>query len=179
MRHRHRPVFTRGLPTPRDHRNLVGPTLRHKETTMTPDTSRWRSSEAYDYLDSLDSPDLAWEWLRRNPEYQKDYARADSSTAKRELHSKWGLHFFRPAVVECWRGPRVLVRRGGHERRVAHRDAHRSADGRQSLFRVARASRSLGRSRRPLPARDRRPNHSPGPACWGNEWHATRSTRAA
>lgn len=38
---------------------------------MKPDTSRWRSSSSYDYLDKLDAPDLAWEWLRRNTKYQQ------------------------------------------------------------------------------------------------------------
>ncbi|TIX04373.1 MAG: hypothetical protein E5V57_15080, partial [Mesorhizobium sp.] len=110
---------------------------------MTPDTSRWRSSPTYDYLDNLDSPDLAWEWLRRNLGYQKDYARADSPSLRAELHKRWGLQFFRPAVAECWRGFCVLVRRGGHERCAAHAVAHHAADGRQSLFGTARSSRAL------------------------------------
>jgi hypothetical protein len=71
---------------------------------MTPDISRWRSSEIYENLDTLDAPDLAWEWLRRNTDYQKDYARADSPSLRRELRRKWGLQFFRFAVAECWRG---------------------------------------------------------------------------
>lgn len=87
---------------------------------MTPDTSRWRSSETYDYLDSLDAPDLAWEWLRRNPEYQQDYTRADSPPLRHELHRKWGLQFFRLAVVECWRAHGVVVCRGGYQRRPAY-----------------------------------------------------------
>ncbi|MGV1954189.1 MULTISPECIES: transcriptional regulator domain-containing protein [unclassified Agrobacterium] len=104
---------------------------------MTAKISRWRSSEIYDYLDDLDSPDLAWEWLRRNMDYQKDYARADSPSLKRELRRKWGLQFFRPAVGECWRASRDLVRGGGHQHRVAHPNAHRSTGGRQSLLRAA------------------------------------------
>ncbi|WP_333675229.1 transcriptional regulator domain-containing protein [Agrobacterium tumefaciens] len=104
---------------------------------MTAKISHWRSSEIYDYLDDLDSPDLAWEWLRRNTDYQKDYAHADSPSLKRELHQKWGSQFFRPAVGECRRASRYLVRGGGHQRRAAHPDAHRSAGGRQSLLRAA------------------------------------------
>nr|WP_246765381.1 DUF6499 domain-containing protein [Aminobacter sp. SR38] len=125
---------------------------------MTPDISRWRSSEIYEYLDTLDSPDLAWEWLRRNTEYQKDYARADSPSLKRELRRKWGLQFFRSAVAECWRGFRVLVREGGHQCRAAYADAHHSAGGRQSLFRAARASRARGRGRRAFAVRGQWPN---------------------
>nr|WP_249730253.1 MULTISPECIES: DUF6499 domain-containing protein [unclassified Chelatococcus] len=112
---------------------------------MTPDISRWRSAKSYEYLDALDSPDLAWEWLRRNTEYQKDYAQADRPSLKRELRRKWGLQFFRPAVAECWRESRVLVRRRGHQHRVARTDAHHSAGGRQSLSRAARTTRALGR----------------------------------
>src|SRR3546814_14128414 len=41
---------------------------------MKPDTSRWRSSSTYDYLDDLIPSDLAWEWLRRNTGYQRDYS---------------------------------------------------------------------------------------------------------
>ena len=40
---------------------------------MKPDISQWRSSSTYDFLDDIDSPDIAWEWLRRNAKYQGDY----------------------------------------------------------------------------------------------------------
>ncbi|WP_354342334.1 transcriptional regulator domain-containing protein [Phyllobacterium ifriqiyense] len=127
---------------------------------MTPDISRWRSSETYEHLDALDSPDLAWEWLRRNTDYQKDYARADTPSLKRELRRKWDLQFFRPAVAECWRGSRDLVGGGGHQRRAARTDAHYSADGRQSLFRAARISRARGRGRHTFPVQVWRPSDS-------------------
>ena len=104
---------------------------------MNPNISRWRSSETYDYLDALDPPDLAWEWLRRNTDYQNDYARADSPSRKQELRRKWGLQFFRPAVAECRSAPRDLVRGRRHQRRAAHPDANRSAGGWQSLLRAA------------------------------------------
>ncbi|WP_371683202.1 transcriptional regulator domain-containing protein, partial [Salipiger sp. D13] len=41
---------------------------------MQPDRSNWRDQSAYDYLDDLAAPELGWECLRRNPEYQHDYA---------------------------------------------------------------------------------------------------------
>lgn len=104
---------------------------------MTPDTSRWRSSEIYDHLDALDSPDLAWEWLRRNTAYQQDYAEAHTPALMRELQRKWGLQFFRPAVAESWRASGVLVRGGGHERRDAYARARPPAGGRQSFRRAA------------------------------------------
>ncbi|KEQ52219.1 transcriptional regulator domain-containing protein [Sphingobium chlorophenolicum] len=30
----------------------------------------WRSDAAYDYIDKLTPGDLAWEFLRRNPDYR-------------------------------------------------------------------------------------------------------------
>lgn len=65
---------------------------------MGPDTSRWRSSETYDYLDDLIAPDLAWEWLRRNPSYQRDFAESELSSAAAHrfaelVRPRWGLRF--------------------------------------------------------------------------------------
>ncbi|WP_271614623.1 transcriptional regulator domain-containing protein [Bradyrhizobium sp. CCBAU 51627] len=33
----------------------------------------WKSKEAYPDARKAEAADLAWEWLRRNCEYQKDY----------------------------------------------------------------------------------------------------------
>ncbi|WP_259668305.1 transcriptional regulator domain-containing protein [Rhizobium lentis] len=132
---------------------------------MKPDISRWRSTEIYDYLDALDSPDLAWEWLRRNTGYQKDYAQADSPASKQELQRKWGLQFFRPAVGECWRASRVLVRGGGHQRRAARTVTDRSAGGRQSLFQAGRTSRERGRGRHAFSVGSWRPDDPAPTAC--------------
>lgn len=63
-----------------------------------PKQGTWRISAAYDYVYDLDAPDLAWEFLRRNPEYQQDYVRLNE-TGLREgeatavLSDKWGLSF--------------------------------------------------------------------------------------
>ncbi|MFC5373834.1 transcriptional regulator domain-containing protein [Brevundimonas faecalis] len=60
----------------------------------------WRSEAAYDYIDALTPGDLAWEFLRRNPDYRKSYSelvavgRLTESTA-REFAAKWGLRFRR------------------------------------------------------------------------------------
>lgn len=67
---------------------------------MVPDTSRWRSSSTYDYVDSLSAPDIAWEWLRRNSDYQADYLAIQKSGASRgqdvnTLRNRWGLYFRR------------------------------------------------------------------------------------
>jgi hypothetical protein len=63
-----------------------------------PEQGTWRISTAYDYVNDLDAPDLAWEFLRRNPEYQQDYKRLrgrgfDDEKAELALSNKWGLSF--------------------------------------------------------------------------------------
>ena len=42
---------------------------------MRPDTSDWRDDSRYDYFDSLQVEDLAWECLRRFVPYQQLYSR--------------------------------------------------------------------------------------------------------
>ena len=74
------------------------PPLWSGEEDMGPDTSRWRSSETYDYLDDLIAPDLAWEWLRRNAGYQSDFAESARSAATAQrfaalVRPRWGLLF--------------------------------------------------------------------------------------
>lgn len=63
-----------------------------------PGQGTWRISTAYDYVNELDAPDLAWEFLRRNPEYQQDYNRLKQrglgeDQAAAALLAKWGLSF--------------------------------------------------------------------------------------
>lgn len=60
---------------------------------MSPDASRWRSADAYDYLDDLPAADLAWEYLRRNPDYQNDFETASRGGAAAALSVRWGLRF--------------------------------------------------------------------------------------
>ena len=38
-----------------------------------PLASNWRSSACYAYVTELHPAELAWEFLRRNPDYQRDY----------------------------------------------------------------------------------------------------------
>ncbi|WP_229002054.1 DUF6499 domain-containing protein [Rhizobium sp. AB2/73] len=60
----------------------------------------WRSEAAYDYIDKLTPGDLAWEFLRRNPEYRKSYqelvavGRLTEDVAG-EFAEQWGLRFRR------------------------------------------------------------------------------------
>ena len=64
---------------------------------MSTTPTRWRNPEAYDYLDGLAAPDLAWEFLRRNPDYQRDYAalmaNPDDPAAAAAFRARWGLLF--------------------------------------------------------------------------------------
>ncbi|WP_081916686.1 transcriptional regulator domain-containing protein [Caulobacter sp. UNC358MFTsu5.1] len=60
---------------------------------MSPDASSWRSAEAYDYLDDLPAADLAWEYLRRNPDYQRDFQATRSEDEDGDGVARWGLRF--------------------------------------------------------------------------------------
>jgi len=60
------------------------------------DDSDWRSEHAYDYVDQLTPTDLAWEFLRRNPEYQRAYRAIRTRArvtleAETALAEQWGL----------------------------------------------------------------------------------------
>ncbi|WP_234843602.1 transcriptional regulator domain-containing protein [Sinorhizobium meliloti] len=60
----------------------------------------WRSEAAYDYIDKLTPGDLAWEFLRRNPEYKKSYQELVSigrltEDIAHEFAEQWGLRFRR------------------------------------------------------------------------------------
>lgn len=57
----------------------------------------WRSPKAYDYLQDLSAPGLAWEFLRRNADYRADYANPDIRAAldagAAGSTRRWGLRF--------------------------------------------------------------------------------------
>ncbi|MFT4159952.1 transcriptional regulator domain-containing protein [Shinella sp.] len=65
---------------------------------MTPDASLWRLSARYDHVDDLTASDLAWEWLRRNDDYDHDFealgsADADPQALTEKIRQQWGLRF--------------------------------------------------------------------------------------
>lgn len=69
---------------------------------MKPNTSGWRVEAAYDFVDHASVDDIAWECLRRNRDYQKDYAalkrqRALGQPIPAELERRWGLRFRSPS----------------------------------------------------------------------------------
>lgn len=80
---------------------------------MHPDTANWRSSSTYDYVDRLRAPDLAWEWLRRNADYQRDYDQIDRRIEDHDrmmmlVRQRWGLLFPSSPNFECDSGAGVL-----------------------------------------------------------------------
>lgn len=65
-------------------------------------TEYWRSSETIDRLNRLERPGFAVEFLRRNHDYRRDFARTqrqiarasvDAETAQVGLARRWGLRF--------------------------------------------------------------------------------------
>jgi hypothetical protein len=63
-----------------------------------PPVREWRSEAAYTYLNDLKPAELAWEFLRRNPNYRRDYRTAVGGTAGQPEVSvtvilRWGLRF--------------------------------------------------------------------------------------
>jgi Family of unknown function (DUF6499) len=66
-----------------------------------PSAPDWRSASAYAYVHELNRREFAWEYLRRNPSYKRDYRGAVhrmESTRIDAFALRWGVRFpFRPA----------------------------------------------------------------------------------
>jgi hypothetical protein len=77
----------------------------------------WRSAAAYDYAFDLDAADLAWEALRRHPDYQSGYDLAQRQEAlgaeagATSLARRWGLTFSRRPASARLRAARPLAAR--------------------------------------------------------------------
>lgn len=65
---------------------------------MKPDTSHWRTDAAYAVMDRGGVDHLAWECLRRNGDYQRDFAtllrqgRLEQPVPE-PMERRWGLRF--------------------------------------------------------------------------------------
>lgn len=59
------------------------------------DKRDWRDPAPYQVAETLTAPDLAWEFLRRDPDYQKTYeaSRRTSPAAADDAAGHWGLRF--------------------------------------------------------------------------------------
>jgi hypothetical protein len=63
-----------------------------------PNRADWRSSSAADNVNQLDRAGIAWEFLRRNPQYREDYRRIPRGAASTDpvaaaVGEPWGLSF--------------------------------------------------------------------------------------
>ena len=67
-----------------------------------PRTTDWRSQDAVDALLELDRAGLAWEFLRRNPDYREDFRQTlqrvatgeiSEEAAMTEFSRRWGVSF--------------------------------------------------------------------------------------
>src|SRR5258708_40157493 len=63
--------------------------------------AEWRSPAAYEDLRSLDAPGFAWEFLSRNPDFERDCKRLELAAGKgplsagelRSFAQRWGVRF--------------------------------------------------------------------------------------
>jgi len=63
--------------------------------------AEWRSPAAYENLRSLDAPGFAWEFLSRNPAFERDCKRLEQASEDRPLSAdelngfarRWGVRF--------------------------------------------------------------------------------------
>jgi hypothetical protein len=53
----------------------------------------WHDPEPYRELERLPAGWLAWEALRRNPDYRQDFAAADTPEQQEVIAHRWGLRF--------------------------------------------------------------------------------------
>lgn len=95
---------------------------------MKPDTSNWRDHRSYDFVDDLSTEALAWEYLRRSLDYQRQYrdlfaAGAHNIPFDPEAERRWGLRFPCQARFVRLGANRVLVAR----RQPCSADSRRSA----------------------------------------------------
>ena len=102
----------------------------------------WRDAETYRYLKDLNSAELAWEFLRRNSDYQREVAASDPSDdrAVAALNAHWGLRFPDTPGPACDEHRHLLEPRcrsgrshSGADRRAGldHGDDRRRSDQRQ------------------------------------------------
>ena len=89
-----------------------------------PDASQWRSTERYKHIEKLTASDLAWEWLRRNEAYDRDYrqfskTKEDPQLLTDQIRQRWGLRFPCRSRMRFARCPGFLDAARRHQRRSA------------------------------------------------------------
>ncbi|WP_423416169.1 DUF6499 domain-containing protein [Hyphomicrobium sp. B1] len=81
---------------------------------MTSDASEWRSSASYDHVEELTASGLAWEWLRRNEAYGRDFRAVmerdvDPTRLMHMIWKNWGLRFPGGSVPGASKCSRLLA----------------------------------------------------------------------
>jgi hypothetical protein len=79
-----------------------------------PTTPDWRDAAAYAYLQNLNRAELAWEFLRRDPNYNRDFRAAarrtfDEAAFPERLTRRWGLRFPGRSAIAGGQGTAHLV----------------------------------------------------------------------
>jgi hypothetical protein len=83
----------RELPQPQLIRNIAVQFLAVKVGTRMSGFD-WRSTNGYDRAQDAEMTGLAWECLRRNPNFQRDYhGISPVSAVSAEFRQRWGLCF--------------------------------------------------------------------------------------
>ena len=99
----------------------------------------WRSPTAYEHLSDIDAAGLAWELLRRNPDYRNDFSQTDrmralgaGAEALPGSARSWGLTFLGRSGYRRRSPGSVLV-----PRRPRYDDHSRACRIRDRAFNVA------------------------------------------
>ena len=76
----------------------------------------WRTPATYAHARNISTAGFAWEFLRRDPDYRRDFRRAKASQrgtveAQAALTDRWGLRFRGGPGPACRRSTAVLVTR--------------------------------------------------------------------
>ena len=57
----------------------------------------WRSEQDYANFEKAETADIAWEWLRRDSEYEQEFKDLTAATrsmgSPHQFRKKWGLSF--------------------------------------------------------------------------------------
>lgn len=93
---------------------------------MVDDLPNWEDEFAYDYLDHIPPAGYAWEWLRRNPHYRRDYEDLvrhplDAERLEEVMERRWGVRFRGPTGSLVDRTARPLVAQATQRRGSGHR----------------------------------------------------------